>query len=438
MQQLTTAEPLTQRSQGRRSPDDRPLGTTAEGAELLRLADQCVKCGFCLPHCPTFRLRRDEAESPRGRIALVQGWLEGQLADAADAGGAPKITPGSRADIHLANCLECRACEPACPSLVRFGTLMDGARALREARRPAWQRWLRRTRLTILSDPRWLPVLVFGSSLYRRLGLSALLRRINGDPRTPRWPRLAALDRLAPALERPRPIEDPHAVAAVALFRGCLARSVEQPVAEAARRVLEGLELPVRVPAGQACCGAMHRHNGYPDAADRLRAVNADAFRGLTVVGLASACVAELAEDSTIDAVELCRFLVDLDWPAHVSLAPLHATIAVHEPCSHRNVLRDSRVVYRLLERIPGVTAVALPGNDTCCGAAGTYVIDHPQTAVELAAPKVDALQRLAPSLLVTTNTGCALHLSAQARAAGLDIEVLHPVEVLARQLRRP
>ncbi|MGB5833548.1 MAG: 4Fe-4S dicluster domain-containing protein, partial [Thiohalocapsa sp.] len=113
---------------------------------LLQLADQCVKCGYCLPHCPTFRLRQDEAESPRGRVALIQGLLSGDLEDA------------GRLGVHLGNCLECLACEPACPSLVQFGALMDGVRAHRVARLPGWRRAWSRLRLDLLSDARSLSI----------------------------------------------------------------------------------------------------------------------------------------------------------------------------------------------------------------------------------------------------------------------------------------
>jgi glycolate oxidase iron-sulfur subunit len=343
--------------------------------------------------------------------------------------------PFHQVDVHLANCLECRACEPACPSLVRFATLMDGARALREARRPRWQRWLRLAWLRLLSDPRWLRALGLSARLYRTLGPRALVRRLDREGHE-RWPRLAALDRLAPALAPVRPVGGSDQGADTALFLGCLSRSVEQPVAAAALQVLDRLGLPVAVPEGQTCCGAMHRHNGYPGAADRLRGANAAAFAGRTLVGSASACVAELAEDPRISAVELCRFLLDHPWPADLRLAPLAATVAVHEPCSHRNVLRDTQAVYRLLARIPAARVIPLPGNETCCGAAGTYVIEQAQTAGELAQPKVEALAGLAPDVLVTTNTGCALQLRARAQEAGLTVEVLHPVQLLARQLR--
>ncbi|MGB1427236.1 MAG: 4Fe-4S dicluster domain-containing protein, partial [Cycloclasticus sp.] len=66
--------------------------------------DLCVKCGLCLPHCPTYTLSQNENESPRGRLALIQGWSEGQL-ELSDT-----LTQ------HIDNCLTCRACEKMCPA----------------------------------------------------------------------------------------------------------------------------------------------------------------------------------------------------------------------------------------------------------------------------------------------------------------------------------
>ncbi|MGB5834960.1 MAG: (Fe-S)-binding protein, partial [Thiohalocapsa sp.] len=254
--------------------------------------------------------------------------------------------------------------------------------------------------------------------------------------------RLAVLDGLLRQLVLPR---RPHGAAspilrraspeaaAVGFFVGCVSRGLQAPTADSARVVLERLGMPLSVPAQQTCCGAMHRHNGHPGAADRLLTRNREAFANKTAVGFASACVAELQQG--MDAVELCRLLVDARWPAQLRLRPLPALVAVHEPCSHRNLLRDTRAVYALLGRIPELRVLALDGNDSCCGAAGTYLLDHTETALSLAADKVRDVAALGPRFLVTTNTGCAAHLAARLRAAGLEVEVVHPVDLIARQL---
>jgi glycolate oxidase iron-sulfur subunit len=407
-------------------------------SSLLRLADQCVKCGYCLPHCPTFRLYHDEAESPRGRIALIQGLLTGELDDS------------ERLGFHLGNCLECLACEPACPSLVEFGALMDGVRAERVARLPRWRRFLRKLRLDLLSNPRALAPLALLSGVYRGIGLSWLLARLG----LLRGGRLAVLDGLAWQLSWPQPLQTrdgedvchltPEIKAEannvkVALFLGCVSRGLQPATAQAALDVLQRLGIDVSVPDEQTCCGAMHRHNGHTAAADALLARNRAAFgrrefADCTLVGYASACVAELQQE--LPAAELCRFVADAHWPEALSPRALPEVVAVHEPCSHRNLLRDTAAVYALLARIQALEVVSLDGNETCCGAAGTYLLEHADTAQTLADDKIRHLAALAPRYLVTTNTGCAAHLAARIRAAGLAIEVLHPVELIQRQLQ--
>jgi len=181
----------------------------------------------------------------------------------------------------------------------------------------------------------------------------------------------------------------------------------------------------------------MHRHNGFPFDADRLLAQNARAFANLQIIVSASACAAELRTHPDLqESSEICRFLADLEWPRQAQLRPACSLVAVHEPCSHRNVLRDGRAAYDLLRRIPEIELVALEDNAFCCGAAGTYLLERPDMSATLLSRKIDHLRRIGARILVTTNTGCALHLAAGAREAGLDLEVLHPVELIDRHLR--
>lgn len=416
-------------------------------AWLLGLADQCVKCGYCLPYCPTFQRARQEGESPRGRIALIQGWLGGD------------IPYNSRLDSHLNSCLVCRACEPACPSLVRFGELMDGAKARRVHRRSRPRRWLKRLQFDLLTQPTGLRFLAAIGIAYRWLHVPPRLVRsiarqwptfdiVDGSARRLRWP--TSSPQRMPQGPNGRGTEqtlsdrcsadgdslaDSPARSGAVLFHGCISRSTQQATAEAAIRVLTRLGCPVDIVDGQVCCGAVHRHNGFPEDADRLLQTNLQRFNGRTAIGFASACVAELTEHAGIQAVEICQYLVSWNWPEQARLAPLPVPIAVHEPCSHRNLLRNQQSVYTLLQLIPNVVLTSLAGNSLCCGAAGTYLTQHPETAIALAAPKIDALRALRPRYLVTTNTGCALHLEARAQAAGLNLEVVHPVELIDRQL---
>ncbi len=395
--------------------------------QLIGLADQCVKCGLCLPHCPTYLQLGDEAESPRGRIALIQGWASGDLELSA------------RLEGHLDGCIGCRACEAACPSLVAYGRLADGAKAARTAALPAWRRAARRLRLRALSNARINGWLARAARLARSLDPAPPLTL--GSPRPPR--RLAAYRRLALALgsdpggARPPPPRAP-ANADLELFVGCAGAIAQGAAIAAALRIFDALGLEVRVRAQAACCGALLRHQGFPAEADGLRARWRRQASDPPLVGLASACVAELAEDpgNRGAVIEICDYLVrrtDLT-PDHFE--PARLLVAVHEPCSHRNQLGGADAVYALLGRIPGLALEPLAGNAACCGAGGLYMLERPRMASALLADKLAAVSAAAPEVVVTTNPGCALHLRGGLLASGVAVPVRHPVELVAQCLK--
>ena len=386
--------------------------------QLLGLADQCVKCGMCLPHCPTFGKLANEADSPRGRIALIQGWASGQL----------DLTPALAG--HLDGCLLCRACEAACPSLVDYGRLADGARAARVAALPFWRRSLLGTRMLGLSDSRITGWLARGARLYRGMGLASLAER-SGLADLGGW---RALHRLSAAIGETAARVVPAAPAQpdLELFVGCMGGLAEGRALAATKRLCDRLGLHVRIPKAPACCGALLRHHGFPASADIRRIACARPTGAPPLVGLASACVAELRDaPATADTWELCDYLDRRTHLDRLTFMPLPGRVLVHEPCSHRNLLGGNGAVYRLLAQIPGLDVVPLPDNATCCGAAGTYMLEQPAMAERLLADKVAAIAALAPTTVVTTNGGCALHLIAGLRAAGLAVEVCHPVELL-------
>ncbi len=407
--------------------------TTALPASLpLHVADQCVKCGMCLPHCPTYRATLDEAESPRGRLALMQGMANGML------------VPDARAEAHLDGCLTCRACEVVCPALVPYGRLIDSAREQLAERRPARTRTAR-LMAAVLTQPRVRTLAVLPLWLYQRLGLQWLVRTLRLLGRG----RLARLESLMPRLHWPRaPAVTAHdAPADVLLFTNCTSPLAEPAALQAAVAVLEALGCRVAVPAGQGCCGAMHQHAGLPAPARDCAQRNLEAFAGSApVAGIASGCTAQLLEYGLLlgDAGkafagrvrDLGSFIAAHPRFAELRFAPLPARVLLHTPCTLRNVVKAPDATRRLLERVPGLEVEAL--DSACCGAAGSYFVTQPEMADALLEPKLEAARRAKPGFLVSSNVGCAMHLAAGLRRAGLTARVSHPLELLAQQLAMP
>ncbi|HEB96475.1 MAG TPA: 4Fe-4S dicluster domain-containing protein [Sedimenticola thiotaurini] len=394
--------------------------------ELSKEADRCVKCGLCLPHCPTYILTRDEGDAPRGRIALIQGFVDGSL-------DSPRLIR------HLERCLGCRRCETACPSGVRYGRIIDAARALGARPGGSGRRRLLRL-LTRLPYHRSMPRLL---RWYRTGMVRGLMRGLVGQ-------RLRRLDdMLPPEPPAPAPSGETGAtgqVARVALFTGCVGRIADRGALEAAERVLASLGITTLVPEGQGCCGAMHQHNGFPDDALALARANGRAFAALdvdAVLYLASGCGTQLqaygsmAVELGAPPLEISRYLEQSGLAGSLRLAALDGTVAVHTPCTLRYPLGGSQWPLRLLQRIPGITLKPLPDLG-CCGAAGTQVLTQPGLADRLRETILTRILELRPRLLVTSNTGCAMHLRAGLKQKGSAIEVLHPIEVIERQLKGP
>ena len=398
----------------------------------LQAADQCVKCGLCLPHCPTYRATLDEAESPRGRLALIQGFANGLL------------VPDAAAEAHLDGCLTCRACEVVCPALVPYGRLIDAAREHLAQARPHRSR-AARLMAAVLTRPALRALVVLPLWLYQRLGLQGLVRRL----RLLGHGRLARLESLLPRLHWPRlPAVTASAAAAdVMLFANCTSPLAEPQALRAAVTLLEALGCRVAVPPDQGCCGAMHQHAGLPQPARACAARNVAAFAGTApVVGVASGCAAQLLEygllagDAGRDLArrtrDLAGFVAAHPRFAALEFAPLEARVLVHTPCTQRNVVKAPDSTRRLLERIPGLRLEALDAG--CCGAAGSYFVTRPAMADALLEPALEAARRARPDRLVSSNVGCAMHLAAGLRRAGLTVRVSHPLELLAEQLAAP
>lgn len=384
-------------------PEDDAVSTTRTAPDipsLIAMADQCVQCGLCLPVCPTYGLEALEAESPRGRIALIKAWETGTAAP----------TPSGEA--HLDACLGCRRCETVCPAGVRYGDMLAGAKVRQRARRPAPSR--QRMTEWLAAHPRAMATLL---TAYR-LAWPLLPARGRPLPRPPATP------------ETPRP-QTTDADATAALFTGCVARGYDASLHAALHRLGAATGLRIVVPDGQTCCGSLHAHAGDAGRAEKLAARNRTAFAGQrTVLSLASGCHEALADGlrgqcEVRDAIDVVAERAD-----RLRFAERIERVALHLPCTQRNVVRSDGVLRTLLARVPGLDIVPLDAGFGCCGAAGTQMLRDPNRAAHFRQPLLDQFVASGATRLLSANIGCRLHL-----ANGTVLPVQHPLEFLAECL---
>lgn len=378
--------------------------------QLRLLADQCVMCGLCLPHCPTFARTGLEPQGPRGRIALIR-----QLAL-----GGPDAN-GLQADASvrdaLQSCLQCRACERVCPASVPYGELIEGARA------------------------RWFPtpMPVSAAWMTRRPALWAGLAGVAGALlRFAPWPGRRA--RMAVRARRPLRLQRQNAAATV-LFVGCAARSFEARSQQALLDCAQSLGLDLTALDGQGCCGALARHLGLAAeaaaAADRLRQ-RWERAAVLTVVALDSGCIPSLRRGASKGARvrEACRWLLDgqVDWRQR--LLTRSERVALYVPCTHRNSVGDMAAVHQLLALMPEIEVIQITEGWGCCGAAGPHLLTEPDRADALAEPIIEQILKARVHRVLTTNVGCALHLAERLALRGVKLPITHPVACLRDRLR--
>jgi glycolate oxidase iron-sulfur subunit len=403
---------------------------TAESKLDYQATLDCVHCGLCLPHCPTYQETGRESSSPRGRIYLMRGVAE------------QRIPLDSLVVEEMSFCLACRACESACPAGVRYGHLVESMRAEIDARgaRGRLSRALERFALRgVIANPRRLERL-FG--LLRRYQKSGLQRAVRASRLLALVPPLARMERMLPPLDAPYrpPLLVPAQGARrgrVAFFAGCVMPELFGRANAATVEVLARNGFEVEIPAGQVCCGALHLHSGDPETAEKLHRANRVAFRTDTVDAIivnSAGCGAALkdrADPFARKVKDATEFLAEAGLRAKPGA--LRLRVAYDDPCHLLHGQRIAAAPRALLSAIPELDLFDLPGHRDCCGAAGTYNLTQPEMAAKLLARKLAAIHDTAPDVVTTGNPGCLLQIGSGVRARALSVEVLHPLELLAR-----
>ena len=422
-------------------PPSSPTENPGAGIEYGLFLD-CVHCGLCTAACPTYVELGNENDSPRGRIYLMRAVTDGRL----------ELNHQVRR--HLELCLDCRACETACPSGVQYGKLIEPFRAAMEASGPGdgktsdwfhkyilfglfpYRDKLRRSLVPARIAQRFgLDRLLLASGLTKLLGprlqrLVALLPKLGVDPNP--------LPNVLPAKGSRR--------ARVGLFIGCVADAMFRETHWATARVLQENGCEVVVNQSQVCCGAIHFHAGNEKPAQAMADTNVAAFQATdldAVIVNVAGCGSMLKDyghhwqdDRQPQREAFAGKVKDVnEFLDELGLVPprgeLDVTAAYHDAChlAHAQQVRDQP--RNLLKQIPGLKLVDLPESELCCGAAGTYNLTEPELAGRLSRRKLQNVLSTGANVLITANAGCSMQIACEARSQGHVLRVLHPMDLL-------
>ncbi len=392
--------------------------------EISLLADQCVKCGLCSATCPTYKLRADENESPRGRIALAQ----------AVAGNG--IQSFDRIKHHLDNCLYCGQCETACPSGVKYTRIVDltldalnhSSNRLKTSKLELWgvrfisnrteNSWPKLIRTWKLLSP------IFNKYLLRKLSIksSTVNKKFNEQ---------ATIDHQSPVISK----------GSLSIFTGCTSHIFDQRTLADSTALLRHCGYELNIPEQQVCCGALAKHRGYSDIANNCEMKNTQAFDDSMTVPIifsATGCGSALQQYDS----QLSRRFVDInvftkeeiDFKT-LNFKPLSKKILIHTPCSQQKSIAKSKTIETLLFNIPGLEILQSDQYSSCCGAGGTHFVRSPDTAAKIREPLVNHVMKQVPDYVVSSNYSCAIHIATGLSEKNMDIPVVHPISLLWQQL---
>ncbi len=372
------------------------------------LIADCVHCGFCLPSCPTYTLWHEEMDSPRGRIHLMSGLVDGSL----------ELT--DTVIEHFDRCLGCMACVPACPSGVQYDRLIESTRAHIETGRPrgAGERLLRRFIFEVFPHR-------------RRLRAALLLRRL------PAPGPLRPLASVAPPWLSPAwpPEHLPGPGPRVALVAGCVQSVVFGDVNAATARVLAADGFDVHVPRAQGCCGALHAHAGRLDEGVARAHDLEHALEGYDVIVTnAAGCGSHLKDHGTARVVDVSELLAEA--PAPAERQPLPISVAFQDSCHLKHAQRIAAEPRDALRAIPGLSIVEPAEQDLCCGSAGIYNLVQPRAATELGDRKADCVAATGADAYASGNPGCLVQVTAALRRAAHPLPAFHPIELVDASIR--
>ena len=403
----------------------------------------CVHCGLCLPACPTYRQLGNENDSPRGRIYLMRGVVEG------------KLGLGETFISHIDLCLGCRGCETVCPSGVPYGHLLEAARAevakAKLARGSSSEALLRFVLNRVFTRPWLLRTALALARWFRDSGLARAVFRANlvrGRVRFAIALLLASRSRLATSRRKPPANRNADSATRVSLLRGCVMEGLFRETNRATERVLARNGCELTQANGQMCCGALHAHAGQLDVARQLARMNIAAFLECgadRIIVNAAGCgaamkeygglladdplFADRAREFSSKVRDVSEFLIEAG--IRRPCGRIERLVAYDAPCHLIHAQRITQAPVDVLRAISGVTLVPLRGFESCCGGAGIYNLQHPQLSADILSDKIASIKESGADTVASANPGCIMQIGAGLLLEGIEVDVVHPIELL-------
>ena len=402
----------------------------------------CVHCGFCLSACPTYTRIGDEADSPRGRIYLMRAVVEGRLE-----------TDDPAVQLHIDQCVGCRACETVCPSGVEYGFRLERTRDA--IRQKSGSSWMAQALLFAFGNKRIAQVISFFSRAFRGTRIPRFIARTAPKRFGKIKFSMAMLAASAPSLRHLRSPRSkaPFRSESVALLTGCVQEGLFGRVNRATEYVLRENGYDIVDAKAQVCCGALHAHSGELERAREMARRNIAAFEACGadhIIVNAAGCGAQMKQYAELlehdeqwhaRARAIVARVRDInEFLAGTELkqgAPLDMHVTYDAPCHLLHAQRIINDPLDVLARIPGLELVPLPRADECCGGAGIYGLLHQDLGGRILRDKVDAVASTKADVVATPNPGCMMQIGAGLIIHDRDVGVVHPIELLAESYRR-
>jgi len=417
--------------------------------------ENCMRCGFCLPVCPTYiQSGYDETQSPRGRIALMKGIVNGE------------IEPDEDIEQTLNECLGCRACEPACPAGVNYGFLLEEARDIfnEYKKHPLPVKVLRKVVFDdLFPKQNRMEFLTSLLGIYQRTGIQKVAQKSGIMKVLPET--LSTMEKIIPKVSTKKEIRnkstyyssEESSKTKVAFFKGCLMDTMFTETNKSSIKLLQEIGCTIVIPETQNCCGALHGHSGEKSKAKELAKKNIIAFEEenidfiITNAGGCGAFLhdynhllkgdpewAERANEFASKIKDITSILVELNLDK-MNLSLPKQVVTYQDSCHLRNVQNVSTEPRKLLESINGIEYEEMNDAKRCCGSAGIYNIIQSELSMQHLDYKMEKVKETKATTIVTTNPGCLLQMKLGIEREGFSdkMRAVHIVDLLREALKK-